>query len=212
MAKSPDPKDLTPAARRLVDAAEDLIGVHGVANVSNVQIAKAAGHRNKYAVQYHFGALESLIEAIFDDRLSRINARRGQMLDALADRPEAKVRDYVAALILPMHEEVGTDGRHRYTRFIGRIMDTPLALSVWQESVHSSSALATRQAIRDRCPQYSDDVFALRYELALEIIIGTFRTMDRGLEAETLRKGLSHDEVQAELLDIAMNLVTRLFT
>ena len=206
MARSPDPKDLTPAARRLVDAAEDLIGVHGVANVSNVQIAKAAGHRNKYAVQYHFGALEGLIEAIFDDRLSRINARRGQMLDALAERPEANVRDYVAALILPMHEEVGTDGRHRYTRFIGRIMDTPLALSVWQESMHSSSALATRQAIRDRCPQYSDDVFAL------EIIIGTFRTMDRGLEAETLRKGLSHDEVQAELLDIAMDLVTRLFT
>ncbi|MGH6781308.1 MAG: TetR/AcrR family transcriptional regulator, partial [Sphingomonadaceae bacterium] len=48
---------------RLMAAGEALIGLHGIDGVSLEDIARGAGQANKYAVQYHFGSRDGLIQA-----------------------------------------------------------------------------------------------------------------------------------------------------
>src|SRR3546814_19686067 len=64
------------AAPRILQAAEDCFGEHGIDAVSLRQIAIAAGQGNTAAVQYHFGSKEGLLEAIFQHRLPAIHQRR----------------------------------------------------------------------------------------------------------------------------------------
>lgn len=212
MAKNEVGDGLSPSARRLVDAAEDLIGIHGVENVSNVHIAKAAGHRNKYAVQYHFGSKEDLIKQVLDDRLYRINERRNRELETICSRTDASIRDYVRALIIPMHDEVDASGLHKYTKFLSRIMDSADAVAIWRASDHSSSALETQRQIRRCASQLSDEEFTLRYELALEVIAGAFRAMDRQWARDPKQGGLRTDVAIEALLNHAIDLTTQLFT
>src|SRR3546814_12988999 len=60
------------AAPRILQAAEDCFGEHGIDAVSLRQIAIAAGQGNTAAVHYHFGSKEGLLERI----LQRSEARR----------------------------------------------------------------------------------------------------------------------------------------
>src|SRR3546814_15216738 len=70
----------------LVRAAERLFGEDGVSLVSLRQIAIAANQVNNFAVQYHFGDKDGLIQALFQRRLPYIeNRRRLQMEEARKD-------------------------------------------------------------------------------------------------------------------------------
>src|SRR3546814_113664 len=69
MARSPLKKRSGNAAEDIVRAAERLFGEDGVSLVSLRQIAIAANQVNNFAVQYHFGDKDGLIQAIFQRRL-----------------------------------------------------------------------------------------------------------------------------------------------
>ena len=79
---------LTPTSTRtreqLILAGERLFAQQGVDNVSLRQINAEAGQRNSSASHYHFGSKESLITAICEYRLERLNKRRNDMLAASA--------------------------------------------------------------------------------------------------------------------------------
>src|SRR3546814_6660333 len=68
------------AAPRILQAAEDCFGEHGIDAVSLRQIAIAAGQGNTAAVQYHFGSKEGLLEAIFQHRRSEEHTSELQSL------------------------------------------------------------------------------------------------------------------------------------
>src|SRR5690554_5334730 len=123
-------------ALRLMAEAERLIGEHGYDNVSLVQIARVAGQANKYAVQYHFGDKESLVRAIFDDRLARIGARRRALLDQLRASGKPGIHELLTAFIYPVYQEVDERGLHSYARFAERMLDTPLVADMWFASEH----------------------------------------------------------------------------
>lgn len=190
-----DPKPRKAPALRLMAVAERLIGDHGYDNVSLVQIAKAAGQGNKYAVQYHFGDKENLVRAIFDDRLARISERRRALLDAIADD---NPRDLLRAFIQPVHEEVDSRGEHCYARFAERMLDTPLAPELWFASAHfaTTAEVGTRLANLYRHLDPAD--FARRQRLVSALLLQTLTLIDR-----ERREGAGPDAIDA-MLDTAI--------
>jgi AcrR family transcriptional regulator len=67
---------------RILDAAEALFMEHGLEATSLRQITARAGV-NLAAVNYHFGAKESLIQEVFRRRLTWLNEERLRVLDTL---------------------------------------------------------------------------------------------------------------------------------
>ena len=104
---------MTPATARIriLEAAERLFGEFGIEAVSLRQIAAAAGQRNTSAVAYHFCSKSGLVSALYEWRMTPINARRRQLL-ASAETPT--VETYVRSLVQPLADvlaEAETAGR-----------------------------------------------------------------------------------------------------
>ena len=59
----------------LIETAERLFAEKGIDNVSLREINRAAGQKNVAALHYHFGTRESLLEALFENRMSGVNNR-----------------------------------------------------------------------------------------------------------------------------------------
>ena len=105
------------ARERLLDAAERLIAVHGF-EVSLRQIAREAGQRNNSAVTYHFGSRAGLIEAVWDRRTERVNARRARLLEqAQAVDPSMDLHRLMTIHVEPMVEEIGSSLPSYWARF-----------------------------------------------------------------------------------------------
>lgn len=105
--------------RRLADAGERLMGSRGIDTPSLQEIAAEAGQANKFAVQYHFGGREGLIDAIFAIRMRHIVARRSALVARAA---ELGLGDDLASLLeavfLPMSEQIDEAGQHSYARLL----------------------------------------------------------------------------------------------
>lgn len=108
---------------RIILAAERLFAEGGFNGVSLREIAKEAGQRNTYAVQYHFGSREGLIQAIFGFRMNLMDERRGRML-AVAESQD-RLRDARTLLditFLPQLDVKDEAGRHSYAGFLSQYL------------------------------------------------------------------------------------------
>lgn len=74
---------------RILDAAERLFMEHGFDGTSMRMITGLAGV-NLAAVSYHFGGKEALIQEVFRRRLTELNRRRLEALDALEAEAEGE--------------------------------------------------------------------------------------------------------------------------
>lgn len=109
----------------LIDAAERLFAERGLASVSLREINKAAGQRNTSAIHYHFGSKEALVLAIFERRMSRLNARRMSYLDAVeASGRAGDLHAILCAMLQPMTEglDEGESGLN-YLLFFGQVLN-----------------------------------------------------------------------------------------
>lgn len=113
--------------QKLLRAAERLFAEKGIAAVSLRQITQAAGQRNESALQYHFGSRDALIEAIFEWRMSAIDARRNAMLDELeATGRQDDLRAVIAAVVHPLSEPIlRGDAANYYNRFLAEAQRSP---------------------------------------------------------------------------------------
>ncbi|MET0239279.1 MAG: helix-turn-helix domain-containing protein [Sphingobium sp.] len=111
--------DETATKRRLIDAGERMMGTHGIDAPSLQDIAAEGGQANKFAVQYHFGGREGLVDAIFAIRMRSIEARRSELLARAQDRGRGDdLACLVEAIFVPMSEQIDEDGRHSYARLL----------------------------------------------------------------------------------------------
>jgi AcrR family transcriptional regulator len=113
---------------RIVLTAERLFAEHGVAGVSLRQIAAACGSGNNSVVQYHFGSKESLVQAVFEHRLPRLNARRARLI---ADRRPDDLRGWIGVQLRAVLEQSEIEGSH-YMGFVtglSRLAQNPLDLA-----------------------------------------------------------------------------------
>lgn len=114
----PDGVARTDARTHILAAAERLIAERG-ASVPLRDIAVAAEQRNSSAVQYHFGSRDGLIEAVIDERMAGLEARR---LELLAEREAASGADDLAGLVdllvTPLLELSQRGEATHYARFL----------------------------------------------------------------------------------------------
>lgn len=98
---------------KLITVAETMFADRGIAAVSLNEIRLAAGQSNAAVVNYHFGSKDDLLKAILEDRLERIDAERGRLLDdALSDQRPVDLRRLLEALVLPQVGSIERGERH----------------------------------------------------------------------------------------------------
>jgi AcrR family transcriptional regulator len=102
---------------QILRAAERLFAERGVEGVSLRQISSAAGNGNNYAVQYHFGSKDQLVQAIFEFRLPTLMQRRRQLV---AERRPDDLRGWVECHLLPILEQGEDEGSH-YLSFVAML-------------------------------------------------------------------------------------------
>jgi AcrR family transcriptional regulator len=111
--------------KRLMDAAVNLYGAHGLDGVSLRQITIAAGSANNYAVQYHFGNESGLIDAILKRHMPEIEEVRARLLSKLTDdNLLGDTRSLVDAMYRPLIN-CGRDKDRAFAKFILELHRTP---------------------------------------------------------------------------------------
>lgn len=112
----------TPAAsesatkQKIIDAAVVLFAAKGIDGVPVRTLTSHAGV-NVAAIHYHFGGVDAVAEAVFDDLSARINKRRAAKLeqiltDARKKRTKPDVADIVSAFVDPyLGENATTEGQ-----------------------------------------------------------------------------------------------------
>tara|TARA_B100000029_G_scaffold16037_1_gene16575 strand:+ start:1715 stop:2383 length:669 start_codon:yes stop_codon:yes gene_type:complete len=111
--------------RRILDAAESLMGDKGFTSTSMRDITTAA-KVNLASINYHFGSKEALLASVLERRLQPINEKRLELLDALElENSDAGIRhqDIVRAFVSPPFQQQQQWGGNSETflRLLGRL-------------------------------------------------------------------------------------------
>jgi AcrR family transcriptional regulator len=117
---------MTDTKERILDTAERLFAAHGF-EATSLRAITAEAKVNLAAVNYHFRSKDTLIEAVLSRRLTPINRRRMEMLDACeakAGKRPPEVEKIMEAFIAPVFEndpqEMGS-----FLPLMGRILMGP---------------------------------------------------------------------------------------
>ena len=116
------PMSLVPPSTKeqIVVTAERLFAERGIDGVSLRQISAASGSGNHSVVQYHFGSKDRLIQAIFEYRLPRLDARRRLLVTQ--HRPN-DLRSWVSCYVLPILEQ-GEQPDSHYLGFVAMLQQS----------------------------------------------------------------------------------------
>jgi AcrR family transcriptional regulator len=177
----------------MVLAAERLFGERGIEAVSLREVGAAAGQRNNSAAQYHFGSRDGLVDAIFERRMSAIDARRREFLAELdATGRGHDRRALLAAVLRPLAEEVGhADGVSWYARFLQQVAFAP-GFNVFageRRGVTESLAVVSERlrALLDDLPvELPVDLRGERLQLTFRYFVHSLADHERALEARTV--------------------------
>lgn len=111
------------AKARLISVAERLFAEGGIDAVSLRQVATEAGQRNNFAVQYHFGSRDGLVQAVFDTRMLEMEPVRGRMLaDAESAAATGDITTLLRIVYLPQLQLRDTGLRHSYAGFLAHYL------------------------------------------------------------------------------------------
>lgn len=92
---------------------------------SLLEIAKAAGQKNRSAMQYHFTNKEGLLDAVLDKHAQNISDARILMLDKLEQRGGYTLYELIEALVLPMAVQLDNkDGGRAFLKIHSQLMTT----------------------------------------------------------------------------------------
>src|SRR5262249_2452188 len=92
---------------RLIRAAEQLMAERGIEAVDLKDIQRAAGQRNRSAVNYYFTDRAGLVAAIIDKHRIALNAERHELLDALERSGDTSVRALIEVGVKPFADLLG---------------------------------------------------------------------------------------------------------
>jgi AcrR family transcriptional regulator len=160
----------------LAAAAERLFGEHGIDAVSLIAVAREAGQGNKYAVQYHFGSKEGLLQAILRTRSDIIEVRRGELLvEAATAGTLDDLPTLVRALFLPVIEQCDPEGHFTFARFLLQYLNhprypgglAPLA-EIRQQQVFTTQLM---HLLRRQMPALSDELLEWRFMMVLRFVV-----------------------------------------
>jgi AcrR family transcriptional regulator len=126
----------------LLDAAATLMDERGVDNVSTHDIAAASGHRNRSAVQYHFGTRDGVIRAVIDRTMDPINAERNALLDHLETTGAALTPRVVTEVAVgPLARQLRTPEGRRYLRLCAQLINHPRFMTDAGEAIAVNTSI-----------------------------------------------------------------------
>lgn len=167
--------------RRLILAAERLLGQRGIANVSQRMIQQAAGQRNAAAVTYYFGSFEQLVIEVFRMRMTAINARRMTMLG----ESSPSIRALASAFIVPLADELmpRPEGNH-YLRFLLQYRtDQNFLRLALPPSLIEGMLVAAERYVEQR-PDLSAEESEDRCMLCIDMVVHALAVTEMKLEFE----------------------------
>jgi AcrR family transcriptional regulator len=110
----------------LLDAAALLMDERGVDNVSVQDISQASGHKNRSAVQYHFGTRDAVIQAVMARTMEPIDAERNLLLDHLESTgTRFTPRGALEVVVSPLARQLRTPEGRRYVRLAAQLINHP---------------------------------------------------------------------------------------
>lgn len=114
--------ELSDTKRGLIEAAERLFALQGIAATTIRQINAAAGQKNQSAIHYHFGSKDAILDAIMELRVAPTNQRRAVLLEEVraqaGDRP-LSTPELVRVLCEPnIRRVMETPAPHFQARFV----------------------------------------------------------------------------------------------
>jgi AcrR family transcriptional regulator len=110
----------------LLDAAAVLMDERGVDNVTLQDIGQASGHRNRSAVQYHFGSRVAVIQAVISQTMDPIDAERNMLLDHLeSTRATLTTRSVLEVVVRPLARQLRSPEGRRYFRIGAQLINHP---------------------------------------------------------------------------------------
>ena len=99
----------------LMRAAEKLVALGGMENLSIKEIVAEAGQKNESALQYHFKNLTGLLRAIHSERSEQVQTKRAAMLaQTLEKTPEPPIRALCMLMVEPTFLLARTDVEFRH--------------------------------------------------------------------------------------------------
>ncbi len=157
----------------LIFAGEKLFAEEGIDAVSLRQVNHAAGQKNSSASHYHFGSKEGLIQAIYDFRMERVNARRLELNAQIeAKGKTGDVRALVEAIVYPIVEEMYEKDAEHYIQFMAQATSHPANyVRSLPESAYAGGLQQTVSMLRKTSPDLPPDIFGQRFGLLIATTI-----------------------------------------
>lgn len=136
----------------MIDAAEQIVAERGLPALTLKDVQLAANQANKSAAKYHFGSREGLLDAVVEARMSRVNARRHELLQALQESTEIPpLRQVVDALVRPLAAETLGRPDSRYARFLIQAVFDPALADLLRKHLQADSYTTVVELLTDRC-------------------------------------------------------------
>lgn len=156
----------------LMRAAEKLIADQGVENVSIRDIVSAARQKNESALQYHFGSLGGLLEAIRNERGEQVRHRRAVLLqDLLATTSKPSLRQLCRLMVEPTFQLARTDAAfRRYIKAFGHelahIESSPLK-AIASKGGGGEAGAGMARLLKAALPQLDKKDYLIRMDAAV---------------------------------------------
>lgn len=188
---------------RLLDEAERLFALQGIAATTTVDITNAAEQRNSSAVSYHFGSREGLLLAVLARRGGPVDAARTAHRGRLGDDPSTP--ELVACLVVPYADLLHTPHGRSYLQIVAQLRGK---FAVWRRESDEATAhglLGVLDEIESRPEAHA----AIRSERTVSLImLLTSSTADRARQIDRGRApALAHDGYVANLVAMGAALI-----
>ena len=184
-------------------AAEKLVAERGIEKVTIRLILDEAGQRNTSALQYHFGTLQGLINALHTQRSVEVQEKRAALLDTLLETTShPSLRQLCALMIQPPFELARRNvGYRRYVKAFGHelaVMEASALTRVAQQGGGGDSGVRLRRLLREKLDHLNDDAFRRRMEMAVRLCASA---MSQQARAPGAFRGIQADLFLAGLID-----------
>jgi AcrR family transcriptional regulator len=190
----------------LLRTAERLYAERGLHEVSNRQVAEAAGQANNSAVAYHIGTKADVVKAISATHLDPIIERTREMV--VAARGSADPRDHIACLIRPYVDHLAALGTpSTCARFIAQISTDPTVDDrPFEKDALDELTGEAYWAMRELAPPMPTEVARLRHRMTRVLLLHTCAEQEQA--GATTGTPVDWALVGATLVDAATGVLT----
>src|SRR5256884_6333548 len=194
----------------LLDAAAVLMDERGVDNVSINDISQASGHRNRSAVQYHFGDRVAVSMAVIRRSMDPIDAERNMLLYHMeATCAALTTRSVLEVVVRPLARQLRTPEGRRYFRISAQLINHPRFMTDAGNAITINTSITRCAAyILPSLDHLPAPVIAERTSQVTGFIIRACSDQSRLMDSDPpARPVLSVDDFAVNLVDTIMAIL-----